>query len=184
MDRGATAKKDRWRPRLRLLATIALTVAVVAPAHATPALRSAAKASAPSGFTAVAVVTTDRDWLKKWNTPTPGVSLNGTDTLHPGQHATLIVLFSNASARNGRALIKCDVAITHTPKQGSPDQSMRPTTCYDGLAPDPNRLVLTELQIEIQADSKGPTEVTHFDIGVTDANGGGRVPLSLAIRDQ
>ena len=167
--------------RFRLAALSVLALAI--PAAAAPALHSAAKASAPSGLTAIALVTTDRDWLKKWNTPTPGVAVNGTDTLHAGDHATLIVSFSNARSRNGRATLRCDVAIRHTPAGSGQDQSLPPTICYDGPAPPPNLIALTELQIEISADPGDKPGLIRFDIGVTDVNGGGRVPLSLLIRD-
>ena len=101
----------------------------IAPASAAQGLSGSAKASAPTGFTVIALVTTDPDWLSKWNTKSAGVSFHGTDTLHDGDKATLAVFFSNPTLRNGSAKLVCDVTIRH--KSGSGDQKMPPTACLD-----------------------------------------------------
>ncbi len=62
---------------MRLARWINAFTALALLAFVAPALASGGdvKASAPSGFTVIALVTTDQDWLRKWNTPTPGVAL-------------------------------------------------------------------------------------------------------------
>ena len=169
---------------MRLARWINAFTALALLAFVAPALASGGdvKASAPSGFTVIALVTTDQDWLRKWNTPTPGVALNGTDTLRPGQKATLVVSFSNARSSGGRTELYCDVSVRHSVDQKQ-NQSMGPTLCYDGPAVPPNLIALTNLQINIQGNSgSDPAETVRFDIRVTDKNGGGRVPVSLVIR--
>lgn len=154
----------------------------VAPSSAAEGLSGSAKASALSGFTVIALVTSDPDWLSKWNTTSAGVSFRGTDTLHAGDKATLAVFFSNAMVRNGKAKLECDVTIRH--KSGDGGQKMPPTTCFDGpVAPVPNAIMLTELQIELSVDATDKSDISYFDIGVTDVYRQVRVPVSLTISD-
>jgi hypothetical protein len=158
-----------------------LALAICAdPVTAAP-LRSIAKSSTASGFTVIALVTTNPNWLEKWQTTTPGVALKGTDTLQPGDYATLIVLFSNAVALQGKASIKCDVTIKHDPAGSGEDQSLPPTACYDDQAPPANVLGLTALEIRFNYDSADQPGLTQFDIGLTDDNGGGRAAVTLLI---
>lgn len=161
------------------IAIMVLAASFAAPAFAAPALRSVDKASAQGGFIALASVVTDKDWLKIWRQPTPGVGFHTTDTLHAGQKATILVMFSNARARNGQVALTCEIRIHST--DGTPDQHQPATPCFQGPAPPPNVLMLTELEIGLKVRSRGKPSLTEFDIEVTDVAAGRRVPLRLVV---
>ena len=142
-----------------------------------------ARASAASGFTATALVTPDRDWLRKWNRGSSGVALNSTGALSAGQHATLILLFQNAQVRAGRVSVLCQVTIRHTPANSGTNQSVPPTPCYNGPPPPRGNLALAGLQVALNTAPGGRPGIIRFDIVMTDANSGSRVPLTLQLRD-
>ena|SRR5665213_1912197 len=163
-----------------ILGAASALLALPGGAHAAAGLHDTAKASDRSGFTVIASAITDPDWLKKWNTTSPGVAFRGTDTLHAGDKATVAVFFSNALAVDGQAVLKCDVVV-HNGADGSVQKSP-PQVCFEGHVGPANMIMLTNMQINVGVDKGDPPGVAQFDIGVTDMNRHVRVPVEIAIK--
>jgi hypothetical protein len=136
------------------------------------------KASA-SGFTVIAVITTDLRWLEKWSKP-GAPNFQEVGTLKVGDKATLALLFSDAQLRNGRALLQCDVTIVDE-SDGSVKKSP-PHVCFDANAKaPPHTLIPTLLEINFTVAPADKPGLLRFQIGVTDQNRHVRVPVSVSV---
>jgi hypothetical protein len=177
MVRMTRQKLHHW-----LAASATLLVLAAVPASAAP-YNGTARASAPSGFTVMAGVTTDPNWVKKWNASPQGVPLKASDTLRPGQTAMLVVMFANARPSAKRLRLYCDVAAHHAVDRKD-DKVVRNVLCYDGSVPPAGQLTPLGLQINMAANGRSdPPDAIRFDISVTDRRSV-RVPLSLTILDR
>ena len=173
------------RTRTKRIAVAASVLVAMLPLMAVPSvaaetLTGSAKASAPSGFTVFALVTADPDWLSKWDTPSPDVSIPGTDMLHAGDKATLAVFFSNPTLIDGKARLDCDVTIRF--KSGARGKRLVPSTCFDGPTGRlPNGISRADIRIDFSVAATDPPDTAFFEVGVTDVNGQVRVPVNLTI---
>ena len=159
-----------------------LALAALAFAYAASAQQPTGQIQGQAGdFTAIAVATTDADWLEKWQTPrqtTP--NFNVTSELSAGQTATILTFFSNPQVRDGTVRIACDIRIIKP--DGEVANTTPATPCVPGrFTGPPWDVYLTGMAITIKNESKDDPGMWRFQIGVSDQFRDVRIPLELAI---
>lgn len=161
-------------------AAIVLTLALQAVAHAQTNLSPASRAS-DGNFSAFALITEDKDWQKKWNTPTSHIPKFGTtDGLSSGEKGTLLILFSGVKPRDGRLQALCSIDIR------KPDGSQQKTpehVCYDELALGQEKnVLLANSRVEIVVEPTDAAGIYQFAVQVGDAFSPQKVKLEVGVR--
>jgi hypothetical protein len=139
LDHGAIAAEVGWRD------------SAGKPAPESPAQRSV------NGFGGWLMVTPDKDWKEKWNTPAESTPMFTTaDHVRQGETITILVFFSNAKLTADRSVnITCDLRVTRPDKTFSIDE--KAVTCASGPIPGPaTNLYLSNLVLGFVGEPNDP----------------------------
>jgi len=127
-------------------------------------------------FTGIAMITDDLEWYDLFQRPeTP--EIKGQDRFEAGQRGSLVIIFSNAEARDGVARIMCD--ITAFDPEGS-RLVVDSQPCYEGPYNGPNILHPALLDLQFEIGPSDPAGQAGFRITLRDAHSGRAVELEVA----
>jgi hypothetical protein len=135
-----------------------------------------------NGFAGWIVVTSDEDWIEKWNTPPETVVFfNSVDTLRIGESATTLILMANPKVDdNGNVNVTCDIKITRPDNTVSVE--LKAAQCLRGaLVGDPNLLRLSPVTMKFVGEPNDPLGVWRTELGITDVNRETRLDLAISI---
>ena len=127
-------------------------------------------------FTGIAMVTDDLDWYDLFQRPEPP-EISGPDRFEAGERGALVIIFSNAEARDGVAKVMCD--ITAFDPTGS-HLVAESETCYEGPYAGPNILHPALLDLQFEIGPSDPPGQAGFEITLRDAHSGREVALKVA----
>jgi hypothetical protein len=109
------------------------------------------------GFGGHLLVTADKDWQEKWNTPpetTP--SFSTVDSVGPGGEVQILIFFSNPRRGAGDVVrLRCDLQVVRP--DGSYSANERDLPCFDHAVPGPlNRVFMTDVSLKFIAEPGDP----------------------------
>lgn len=122
-------------------------------------------------FAASLILTPDKDWQKKWDTPsdvTP--SFTEVETVKTGDEVTMLIFFANPKPDNKNNInIRCDIKAIRPDKSLAIDQ--KSVVCAGGkLEGEPSNIRLSNLQVKFVAEESDPKGVWTIEINIEDAN--------------
>ena len=130
------------------------------------------------GFGGVLIVTPDKDWEEKWNTPantTP--KFTTTERLRVGETLTILIFFSNAKASpQGGVQVLCDIQLVRPNKTIAVDA--KKADCFTGqIQGDPLNVRLANPRLGFKGENSD--ELGQYSVYVTlyDNVAGIAVPL-------
>lgn len=131
-------------------------------------------------LTGLVLITEDKDWQAKWNTPVSNLpSFGQSDGLTKGEMGTLLIFFSGLKVANGRlqALCSIDIHKSDGTTQKAPEQ-----ICYDepSLGQRKN-VILANARVEIAVEPNDPTGLLRFVVGLRDANSSAKVSAEVGV---
>ena len=132
------------------------------------------------GFGGWLVVTPDKDWEQKWNTPveyTPNFSTS--ETVEYGEELTILLFFTNPKPdEQGRMNLRCDIRVTRPNKTFSIDATDLDCASWEVLPyPHNFNVQLTQLYLKYVGDEGDPPGRWLVEVSLTDQNAGITVPL-------
>jgi hypothetical protein len=130
------------------------------------------------GFSAMLMITSDRDWQEKWNTPEKVIpKFNTTDSVALGDTITILTIFSNpATTPDGFVKIRCDLKMIKP--GGVLGTDMKDVLCFPEVKlPNPRNVQLTSLAVMFQAEPSDPKGVWTAEVVVHDIVGKRDIPL-------
>ena len=132
-------------------------------------------------FTSVILITSDPDWLQKWDTPSSTIpQFNVAPTLKAGDTAAVLILFSGLSEAGGRLKLMCDIEIR---KLDGVTQKVPEAVCYDEPSIGQRKNVLLGyVRIEFKVQSDDPPGFLEFRIKLRDANSSARTFSEVGVR--
>lgn len=133
------------------------------------------------GFDGMLLVTPDKDWQEKWNTP-PEIapSYTTTDEVKDGGELWVLPFFSNPQLdEHGNANVTCDLEVTRP--DGSVSQTHKNQPCYQGpMRADPRRVYLANSAIGFIAEPTDPRGKWIVRITLRDNLRGVELPLQTS----
>lgn len=105
------------------------------------------------GFSAALVMTPDKDWKAKWETPPETVpNLSTSSEVEPGGELNVLTILSNpAIGEDGMTDVSCDLRVTRP--DGSVSAREVEIPCFDHrLTTDPTHVYMTPLAIQFTAE--------------------------------
>ena len=133
-----------------------------------------------NGFGARLVVTPDKDWEEKWNTPSENIPhFTEAKDVGYGQELTILIFFTNPKAGdNGRMNITCDIQVIR------PDETysinVNDVNCANWEAPPEQykyNVLLSQAVIKYVGEPKDLPGTWRVQINLKDKNAGIEVPL-------
>lgn len=124
------------------------------------------------GFSAMLLITSDRDWQEKWNTAEDVIpQFNTVDSVATGDTISLLTFFSNpATTPEGVVKIRCDLKMIKP--GGVVGTDMKDVLCFPEVKlPNPRNVQLTSMAVMFQAEPSDPKGVWTFQIVVHDTLG-------------
>lgn len=136
---------------------------------------------AQDGFGASLLVTTDRDWLAKWQTPaetTPQFTV--AREVHPGDQVSILAFVSNPKLdADGVAHVQCEVRLTLP--DGSVATEQKDLPCVNATLSGPaHQVFLTNLRIEFSAQADAPKGTWTVQVVARDTLRGVSLPLQAS----
>lgn len=166
----------RWWSRALVISLVGLFAVAVLPANAQSP--SPSDQASKGSFSALAIVVSDPNWQKKWNTPVEAVpEFTAVKRIGVGERGALLTFFSGATIKKGVVRLNCDVKVT------TPDGVKKhpKKLCFESKRAGPSgHVYMTGLAIEFAPTAEDTPGLVRFDIGITDANSGVRLPLSVS----
>lgn len=132
-------------------------------------------------FTSAILITSDTDWLKKWNTPSSTTpQFKTSSTLKSGDTAAVLIFFSGLNEAGGRLKLMCEIEIR---KPNGATQTVPETVCYDEASLGQRKNVLiADARIEFKVQSGDPAGFWEFRIKLRDANSSARTTSIVGVR--
>lgn len=132
-------------------------------------------------FASTAVITDDKDWREKWETPRENTpSFQFVNKLDLGDEATLLWFYNCAALVDGEFKLECDVKITKPDGEVVVQQGA--ITCHEGpRKEDDMDVYLIPIQVNMKHTIDDGIGLMRVDLGVTDRNLGERISLDLSI---
>ena len=191
-NRAGDAQNKRWLPNAReLLRTAVSLLAMLGvgaeaaevgwrdgdgkPAPESPAQRSV------KGFGGWLLVTPDKNWEEKWNTPSETTPMFTTaDEVRQGETITILVFFSNPGLTPDRSVnITCDLRVTRPDRTLSIDE--KGVVCASGSFPGPTtNLYLSNLVLGFVGEPGDPPGKWVVDVTLHDNVAKVDVPLQTS----
>lgn len=131
-----------------------------------------------NGFGASLLLTSDKDWEKKWFTPPENVPhFRTTDSIKYGEQVTLLTFLTGPQPdAAGKAVVRCDYKITAP--DGKTQLEQRDQVCFEGqLAGGANMMRLAGPVIAFSGDPGDLAGEWVFDVVVRDEVGKVTLPL-------
>jgi len=131
-----------------------------------------------NGFGGWLVVTPDKDWVQKWETPTENIPyLSEANEVKYGEELTILPFFINPKVNSvGEINIFCHIKITKPTGKTSIDQGNIP--CANGkLHGDPRNIRLTTTVVKYIGEDKDPPGTWVVEFTITDNNKNISIPL-------
>lgn len=131
-----------------------------------------------NGFGGWLVVTPDKDWVQKWETPTENIPyFSEASEVNYGEELTILPFFINPKVNSsGEINIYCHIKITKPTGIASIDQGNIP--CATGkLQGAPRNIRLTTTVIKYIGEAKDPPGTWTVEFTITDNNRNISVPL-------
>lgn len=129
-------------------------------------------------FAGSVLVTTDEDWLKKWNTP-PDTKpdFNKAGTVPYGKKVFVLIFFANPKLdARSHANVRCDLRISSP--TGKADVDRKDETCYAGpIKGDPHNVYLSASVMAFSGDAGDPPGTWVVDVLLRDALRNIELPL-------
>ena len=128
-------------------------------------------------FTGIAMITDDVSWYDLFARP-EAPQISGRDVFTPGVRGSLVLIFSNAEARDGNAQVECDITAFYP--EGKRVVVVEGGVCYQGPYRGDGILhpALIDLQFEVEAGD--PAGRSGFEITMRDDNSNREVELTVA----
>ncbi len=173
----------QWTRNLALLALLPLT-ATAAGDWVQPDGRPVAQTESmksQDGFGATLLVTTDPDWLAKWQTPTDTTpKFSVASEVHAGEQVSIIAFISNPQLdAKGVAQVECDVRVTLP--DGSVATEQKELPCFSSALEGPSHQVfLTNLRIQFTAQADAPKGTWTVQVVARDTLRGVSLPLQAS----
>ena len=107
------------------------------------------------GFGGWVLVTSDRDWRKKWETPSGSVPrFNEIAVVPRGQHISVLTFYSNPQLSNGRVDVTCDIDMT---RPNGTSVHLPDAECYQGpIKEDPRHVFMSKQVIDFVGEPTDP----------------------------
>jgi hypothetical protein len=133
-----------------------------------------------NGFRAVALMTSDENWLEKFQNPGEnGPEFNLAPRLEIGKPARLLIFFAGAFPAEGKLSILCGLRLT---QDGEIVHQVDPETCSEAADPgDETSLLLADTTLVITPTEQDKGKVLKIEAVVTDGIRGEFVPLELTV---
>ena len=133
-----------------------------------------------NGFGGWLVVTPDKDWEEKWNTPAENIPhFNEAKDVSYGQELTILIFFTNPRAdKNGLMNITCDIQVIRPDETYSIDA--KDVSCANWEAPPEQykyNLLLTQAVIKYVGEPSDLPGTWKVKINLKDKNSGIEIPL-------
>ena len=131
-----------------------------------------------NGFGGWLVVTPDKDWVQKWETPTESIPRFSEATeVKYGEELTILPFFINPKVdSSGNIDIFCHIKITRPDNTVSIDQDNIP--CANGkLHGDPENIRLTQTVIKYVGEKSDPPGIWLVEFTIFDKNRNTVIPL-------
>jgi hypothetical protein len=107
-----------------------------------------------SGFGGILIVTPDKDWKEKWNTPADTApEFSTSERLRVGEALTILIFFSNAKVSpQGGVQVLCDIQLVRPDKTLSVDA--KKVDCFTGqIQGDPFNVRLAKPTLAFKGES-------------------------------
>jgi hypothetical protein len=136
-----------------------------------------------NGFGGWLIVTPDKDWAEKWNTPRENIPyFSEADEVVLGEELTILPFFANPKLdQDSKFKIICDIKVQKP--DGSYSINEKGVSCAEGkLTIDPLSIFLTQTIIKYIGESGDPFGrwTVYFDI--TDSLRGVTIPLETSFK--
>lgn len=121
-------------------------------------------------FAGSVLVTTDEDWLKKWNTPPDTKpNFNKAGTVPYGKKVFVLIFFANPKLdARGNANVRCDLKISSP--NGKADVVKKGMDCYAGpIKGDPHNVYLSAPVVAFSGDANDPAGTWGVEVQLRDA---------------
>jgi hypothetical protein len=168
--------------RTLLLATLLLASPIAAAQQAPAVAPSDADQGEADGFRAIALLTSDPEWMEEWRKPAGGGGPNfpTAHEVRDGGQLSLVLVLSNPGVEAaGVANVGCDVRVTRP--DGSVSIDERNVDCFKGELPGgPDSLYLAAAGVTFLSEPSDPRGVWVIDATLTDRVRGVSVPLQVA----
>lgn len=131
-----------------------------------------------NGFGGWLVVTPDKDWLKKWQTPTENIPyFSEANEVKYAEELTILPFFINPKVNSdGEINIICQIKITKPTGETSIDQANIP--CANGkLQGKPGNIRLTTTIVKYIGDDNDPAGTWLVEFTISDNNRNISIPL-------
>ena len=132
------------------------------------------------GFGGWLVVTSDKDWEEKWNTPTENIPhFKGANNVSYGEELTVLIFFTNPKAGDaGEMNLTCDIQVIRPDKSYSIDVKEYNCANWD-VPPSPHNhnVQLTQAIIKYIGEEKDLPGEWKVNINLKDKNAGIEIPL-------
>ena len=133
---------------------------------------------AVGGFSAMLMITSDKDWQEKWYTPESTVpKFTTTDSVSVGQTIVILPFFANpALGKDGIPKIRCDIRMTKP--DGSVGTNQKDVLCFPPVKlPKPQNVQITNMAIMFQAEDSDPKGRWSVEVTIHDLIGHRELPL-------
>ncbi|MBJ6985582.1 hypothetical protein [Luteimonas sp. MC1750] len=130
------------------------------------------------GFSASLVVTPDRDWQAKWETPPETVPhFTEADEVSEGGELTILTFLSNPKiSPSGMTEVTCDFIVTRPDGSKSVSEINMPCFNYE-LKTDPTNVYLTAASLKYVAEPSDQRGIWEVAVNVKDLARGVALPL-------
>lgn len=122
-------------------------------------------------FAASLILTPDKDWKEKWNTPSDETpSFTEVDTVKIGDELNVLIFFANPKPDSKNNIkILCDIKAIRPDKSMSINQ--KGVVCASGqLEGEPTHIRLSNLLVKFVAEASDPKGKWAIEIGIEDVN--------------
>ena len=124
------------------------------------------------------LLTSDRDWKQKWDTPQEHVpTFTESKNVEPGESITILTFYTNPAVdEHGVLDITCDIKVVMPDKRISYEE--KNIICAEGeLAGDPGNTRLAYAVIDYTGEPEDPFGLWTVEVTLRDNNGGDVVSL-------
>ncbi len=164
--------------RIILSIFVYFSLAIISNAQETTNKPKGVDKASKDGFVVISLITDDKNWQEKWNSPTPP-KFSGVEKIGIDEPIIILTFFSNASAPKGEILLNCDIKYT---KPNGEAKQYPPQLCYQSkVEHKPNRLYVTGFDVKFAFSADSEPGWHFFEVGVTDVNRQLRVPVNVGI---
>lgn len=129
----------------------------------------------------VVLITSDADWLEKWNTPASNIpQFTTASQLKAGQTATLLIFFSGLVPAEGRLKALCTIKIR---KPNGVTDGLPESVCYDQMSLGQRKnVLLADARVEFRAEAGDPEGLWLFRVILRDSHSSSRTVSEVGVR--